>query len=108
MRTTSHETSIGLRARLPPALLRVFFAALGALSGVTFTWVVWGILTPGDYFGNGSLAFILATLGAGGVLGGWTAYRTRSRRLRIAVLASAILCTVFWLGVPSGWWAKGP
>lgn len=85
---------------------RVAWLALGAFVGGTGTWIFWGLLTPGDFFANGS-SFVFPSIGVGSLLGafsGWTAHPRR----RIAFAIAGLLCVAFWTLAPDGWWAKRP
>ena len=88
---------------------RAFWWALGTFVGGTLCWVVWGALTPGDYFGNGSL-WVLPSLVTAGAAGGYVGSRTRSRGrgLRITLSVFGALFLLFWIRAPDGWWAKPP
>jgi hypothetical protein len=80
---------------------------MGACTGATLGWIGWGVVTPGDFFANGN-PFVDLTLLALGTLGGFAAFKRRSRRARIAVAGATLLCAVFWVTVPDGWWAHPP
>ena len=84
--------------------LRMLFSALAALSLSTLAYVVWGLLTPGDYFGNGSV-LVLPTIA---VLFGLVAGFHASSRLRRVLLVTAVLSLCFWAFVPDGWWVHPP
>lgn len=80
---------------------------VGALTAASVTWMLWGLVTPGDYFAGGN-PLVWGTLVIGALAGGYAASRLRSRRaVRLLVFAAA-LCTAFWLVVPDGWWAAAP
>lgn len=90
----------------PPSRYRIAWLVLGAFVGGTGAWIFWGMLTPGDFFGNGS-NLIFPTVGMSSLLGafsGWTAHPRR----RIAFAIAGLLCAVFWSLAPNGWWAKTP
>lgn len=92
------------RAPDPTPTYRVVWLLLGAFVGGTTTWIFWGLLTPGDFFANGS-SFVFPSLGVGSLLGafsGWTAHPRR----RIAFGVATLLCVAFWTLAPDGWWAK--
>jgi hypothetical protein len=82
-------------------------ALTGGFTGATLGWIVWGIMTPGDAFANGS-SFVEATVLALGALGGYAAFKARSRWARISTALVSVLCAAFWVAVPDGWWAKPP
>ena len=92
---------------MPPApWLRWLTAAALAFALTTLTWVIIGVLTPGDYFHLG-LADSVALLAAP-ALGGWLGRRIAGRAARWAVAVAAALAAAFWLLAVDGWWAKGP
>jgi hypothetical protein len=77
----------------------------GAFCSGTLCWIVWGVLTPGDYFANGN-AFVNPSLVLAAVAGAWFGFKARTQ-LRIGTLAIlGVLCVVFWIATPTGWWAK--
>jgi hypothetical protein len=80
---------------------------MGACTGATLGWIGWGVVTPGDIFANGN-PFVDLTLLALGVLGGYAAFKGRSRGARIAVAGATLPCAAFWGAVPDGWWAHPP
>jgi hypothetical protein len=82
----------------------VLWTALGAFAGLTLAWLLSGLLTGGDFFAGGSpLPFALAA--AGGAVGGWAGWKARRRTIRVALAAAAVAALLFWVAVPSGWWA---
>lgn len=85
----------------------LLMAAVGAFDAVTLCWIVWGLLTPGDFFAHGN-PFVLVTLPAALIAGAWLGSKARTRARRISLSAVGILCAVFWLFAPNGWWASGP
>lgn len=87
--------------------LRVLYALMGAFTGMTACWIVWGLVTPGDFFANGNPLAWVTVLGVGAG-GAYAAFMARSRSLRIALAVATMTCTVFWLAVPNGWWARAP
>jgi hypothetical protein len=80
---------------------------MGAFTGATICWIGWGIKTPEDYFAH-SRSTVDATLVALGTLGGYAAFRGRSRSARITTTAATILCAPYWLAFPDNWWVKRP
>ena len=87
--------------------IRAGLAILACASATTVAWIVVGLLTPGDYWANGSwfaLPFLALAAGAGAFLGA----KVRRRAVRIVVIVAGTLSGLFWTTVPSGWWAKGP
>jgi hypothetical protein len=93
--------------RLTVAGARAFWSLCGVFTGATACWIVSGVATPGDYFGNGSPWLWLA-LFACGAAGGYAAFKARSKRFRVALSVAALACAIFWLAAPEGWWAKPP
>jgi hypothetical protein len=85
---------------------RLLFSAVAAFSLSTVAYVVWGFLTPGDFFGNGSV-LVLPTIAVGFALGLVAGFRA-STRLRAVLLVLAVLSLGFWVFVPDGWWAHPP
>ena len=86
---------------------RLLLLRTGAVTGATLGWVAWGVMTPGDAFGAGGL-LVGGTVLALGLLGGYVAFKGRSRGVRIGTIATSGLCAMFWLAAPEGWWAKPP
>lgn len=86
---------------------RLALAAAGAFTAATLTWILWGVITPGDFFAGGSGAVWLS-LAIAAVAGGYAAFRWQPRRARIALWTAAVVCLLFWVAVPDGWWAKAP
>jgi NAD/NADP transhydrogenase beta subunit len=80
---------------------------MGAFIGVTGTWVLWALATPGDFLASGS-PLLMVSLVVAALIGARIAYRVRSTRGLVAVLALTIGCAVFWVIGDSGWWAAGP
>jgi hypothetical protein len=72
----------------------------------TITWIVWGLLTPGDYFANGN-SFAFPSLGVAALVGLIFGFRA-TVRLRLLIFAASIAGLGFWILVPEGWWAKAP
>lgn len=88
-------------------LLRASSCALGGFAGLTMSWIVCGLATGGDFFGQGSAAgpfMLVAALGAGGYLG----LKARRRWLRVLLAALGAGSIVFWVAAPNGWWALPP
>jgi hypothetical protein len=88
--------------------VRLLFSLLGGLAGFTLCWVIWGVLTPGDYGPSGATALGLFTTLASAALAGWVGFVARSRVLRSGLAVAALMSAVFWVAVPDGWWAKPP
>jgi hypothetical protein len=80
-------------------------ASGGAFCAVTLCWIVWGVLTPGDYFANGN-AFVNPSLALTAAAGAWFARKARTRLRISALVILALLCIAFWIATPNGWWAK--
>ena len=87
--------------------LRVLLIAGGAMTAGSVTWILWGLLTPGDYFGGGSPA-VWATLAVAGLGGALAGARIRSRWAAGILMLAAALLSAFWILVPDGWWASSP
>jgi hypothetical protein len=86
---------------------RLLFALMGAFAGATLGWVAWGILTPGDFFANGS-PFVGVTVLALAGIGGYAVFARSSRGARITAATCTVACATFWLAAPDGWWANPP
>jgi hypothetical protein len=105
--TREHGTVDEHGGRLAAFGEQAFWWTVGALGGGTLSWIVWGVLTPGDYMGQGS--FLLpVTVVVVGAAAGWASRRARSRGRGIGWLVWAAICVVFWTCVPDGWWVKPP
>jgi hypothetical protein len=92
---------------MPPApWLRWLTAATLAFDLTTLTWVVIGVLTPGDSFYLGPID--LVALVALPALGLWRGYRASGRPARWAIFVAAVPAVAFWLLVPDAWWANAP
>jgi uncharacterized membrane protein len=70
-------------------------------------WILWGLLTPGDFFGNGS-PLIYVTAVAAAVAGFIVGFRIKSKAGRKILIFLGIGCLIFWLFAPNGWWAVPP
>lgn len=88
-------------------LASVSFALIAAFSAFTVVWVVWAFLTPGDYFANGS-SLLLPSLGIGSLVGAVTGWRTRSKKLRVAIVSLGLLAIGYFTLARDGWWATPP
>jgi hypothetical protein len=86
--------------------IRLLGSVLCAFCLCTVGWIVWGILTPGDYFANGSV-MVKPSLLLAGLIGLVVGFRA-SGRWRILTLVVSIASLCFWIFVPEGWWAKAP
>jgi hypothetical protein len=67
--------------------------------------VVWGFLTPGDYFGNGSswlLPSLVICIIFGAVLGRYI----QAKIFQYIIYVLLIGCIYFWIFTPDGWWVK--
>jgi peptidoglycan/LPS O-acetylase OafA/YrhL len=94
----------------PPRTTKVRLLVLpiaGALAAASVAWLIWGLTTPGDYFGGGNPA-LWFTLVAAALCGGYGATRIHSRWGAAALLFAAALCILFWVAAPDGWWASPP
>jgi len=87
--------------------MRVLFALLGAFVGGTSCWIVWGVLTPGDLFANGSPLLWVTLVAAVAVLG-FAGLKARSKVGRGVLVVLALACGLFWIAARDGWWAKAP
>ena len=89
------------------ALGKVLVSLSGTYALGTLCWVVCGLLTPGDYFANGSLVVLpsMAVAGAGGAY--WGA-KSKGRTSKFIILMLALAATAFWGFAPDGWWARPP
>ena len=93
---------------VPTASFRNVLAMLtGAFVGATICWIFWGLVTPGDYFANGS-PLVWPTIAAAGIAGAYAATRLRSRAFQITLATAACASLLFWLAVPDAWWATSP
>jgi hypothetical protein len=86
-------------------LIRILLGIAGAFIGLTLSWVLVGLATPGDYFGNGSTAIYVGVV-ASAVTGGALGFHIRPRGLRAALVTVGIVCALFWMTSRRGWWAK--
>ena len=86
--------------------IRLLSSLLCAFLLYTIAWVACGLLTPGDYFANGS-GFAEVSLMLAVVIGLIAGFRA-SPRWRIVIFAGSIASLCFWIFVPDGWWAHGP
>jgi hypothetical protein len=84
----------------------LLFSAVAAFSLSTIAYVVWGCLTPGDFFGNGSV-LVLPTIAVSFIFGAFAGCRA-SVRLRRVLLILAVLSVAFWVLAPDGWWVHPP
>jgi hypothetical protein len=85
---------------------RFLSAAVGAFVLFSLSWILWGLATPGDFFGNRS-AFVNPTLGAAALVGLGLGFKAVGR-WRQVIYACGLVSACFWVAVPSGWWARGP
>jgi hypothetical protein len=85
-------------------ILQPITAVLGGFCFVTVVEVVCGLLTPGDYFANGSPLLLPSAIGSL-VVGVYFGLKARGR-WRIAIFALSFACMCYWVFVPMGWWAK--
>ena len=87
-------------------ILRLITAVLSGFCFLTITEIIWGLLTPGDYFANGNPLQIPSGIGSL-ILGIYLGFRA-SGSGRIWIIALSVACVCYWAFVPSGWWAKAP
>jgi hypothetical protein len=87
--------------------VRVVNASLSAFIMFSTIWIVWAFLTPGDYFGNGNI-MVEPTLIGFPVMGLLIGFLFRSRKILIVLSILTILFIMYWLFVPTGWWAHSP
>jgi hypothetical protein len=94
-------------SRLRAYSVKMGTACLAGVVLVTAAWIVWGILTPGDFFANGSSMVVPSAILAGalGLFWGW---RTKTRAGRVVIIVAALLAVIFWIAAPEGWWVKAP
>jgi len=88
--------------------VRAIAAGAGAFALVTAGWALWGYLTPGDYFANGSTLLwpsLVVALVIGSALG-WSFSPMRVARTMLVIGVVASLA--FWSFVPNAWWAHWP
>jgi len=94
---------------MSPKVNQVLSLATAALSGAAacaVVWFLWGLETPGDYFGNGS-SWVGPTMVAGvliGIVGGYYA----KRYWRVAIWVVGLPGLVYVAALPPGWWAGSP
>ena len=82
--------------------LQLLVGVLAAVFLFTAAWVVWGFVTPGDYFANGS-NLLLPTLVLGTAVGLIAGFRA-SGRVRTVFFVVAVVSACFWIFVPADWW----
>jgi hypothetical protein len=82
--------------------LQLLGAVLAAVFLFTAACVVWGFVTPGDYFANGSNLLLptLVLVTAVGLVAGFRA----SGWVRTVFLVAAVASACFWIFVPADWW----
>ena len=87
--------------------MKYFFCIISLIPSLTLCWVIWGVITPGDSFANGSKFFwpsILVVAGVSLIL----SFMFTSKGVRVFISLAVIASLCFWLFVPNGWWASGP
>lgn len=82
-------------------------SAIGGAVAFTLCWALWGYLTPGDYFANGS-SWLSPSLLAAAIAGGALGMHSRNRYAAAAWMLLLLASLTFWFLVPDGWWAHGP
>ena len=85
----------------------LLLALTGAFVGVTSAWILWGLLSPGDFFASGT-PWLVVTLGVAAISVGTMAVRVRSKFGLRALVAITICCAAFWGLARNGWWASSP
>lgn len=85
----------------------LLMAALGAFDAATLCWIVWSVLTPGDFFASDS-PLMFVTLPAALITGAWLGTKAHTRARRIGLSAIGVLCAVFWIFAPRGWSVSPP
>ena len=74
---------------------------------VTAVWVFWCMMTPGDYFANGSKA-VIPSLFVGGTIGFSVGLIGKADKLKWIVAALFVGALCYWFLVPDGWWVTSP
>lgn len=89
-----------------PFRFHVTLSVMGAFVGATLCWILWCVFETGDFAGGSVSPLVIAAAGAliYGVLG----LKTRSRTGSIVLATVTVLCVVFWIAAPDGWWAIRP
>jgi hypothetical protein len=90
-----------------PILLKIVSGASGSFVFLTLTWILWGLFTPGDFFGNGSPLVYVSAITAG-LIGFVTGFRKKPKWMTVSGILLVALCLFFWLFVRDGWWATPP
>ena len=87
-------------------MVEVRFALIGAYVFFTGCWIVWGFLTPADYFPYSDYftPSLFLAIAAGALAG----IMIKSKAMLYTLLALALAATLFWIFAPDGWWAKPP
>jgi hypothetical protein len=88
-------------------MLRLLLTVSGCLAAASLAWMMWGLLSPGDYFAGGNPT-VWGTLLIAGMGGGYMGSRLEARGPAMLLLVIAAFCVGFWLIVPDGWWAAAP
>ncbi|MBI1367743.1 MAG: hypothetical protein GC162_03725 [Planctomycetes bacterium] len=95
------------RALFVSRLAQINFAIVAAVVGFAAWSLTWGILTPGDQFGNGSRLLIPSMLAAIGV-GIGSGWQINARWFRVVLLIALMGVLVFFLCVRDDWWVTPP
>jgi hypothetical protein len=90
-----------------PRSILIFSALAGAFVAGTICWIVFGVMTPGDFFANG-FPYVKEVVGLAAVAGALVAIRLRSRAPIFLLGVMVIVCLLFWGRARDGWWAKRP
>jgi hypothetical protein len=94
--------------RSTPITIRIFYSLISTFVLVSFIWVIWGFLNPGDYFGNNGYLLLLELILAipiGGIFG---YFISPNKTVRYVLIFLTIIAIAFWIFVPDGWWAHEP
>jgi hypothetical protein len=83
------------------------FGAMLAFALATGCWAFWGLITPGDFFANGS-PLLYPSLLAALVIGAWAGFNTHNLWLRALIVAVLLAAVCFHVFAPLGWWVKSP
>jgi hypothetical protein len=86
----------------------ILLAFMGAFSGMTICWIIWGLVTIGDFFAGGSSLALLFTVASATGTGGYIGFKAKSNISRIVLGTVTLFCILFWMVIPDGWWALPP
>jgi hypothetical protein len=85
-------------------IVRLTTAVLNGFCFFTIAEIVWGLLTPGDYFANGNPLLVPTVIGFV-IVGIYLGVRATGRGI-IWIFAITVACFCYWAFVPFGWWVK--